>query len=141
METNEQNPDAKFSELLASALTEPGIISAAYSAFYGYSIGNQMLAYLQCKERDIPIGPIATFKGWQERGRYVTKGSKAIALCMPVTCKRREPGASADSSNAAEPGAVFTRFVIRRNWFVLSQTDGAAFEPAELPGWNEDRAL
>lgn len=145
--TNESNAIAEstFNDLLRSALSDPGVISSAYTAFYGYSIGNQMLAYIQCQERGITPGPIATFKTWQERGRYVVKGSKALSLCMPITCKRKgdsSNSASADSSNeSAEPGAVFTRFVFRRNWFVLSQTDGAAFDPVALPEWNEDRAL
>src|SRR5207244_4517239 len=34
----------QFGDLLARALSEPGIVSRAYSAFHGYSIGNQILA-------------------------------------------------------------------------------------------------
>src|SRR3954447_25496292 len=90
--TNEPNAIAEstFNDLLRSALSDPGVISSAYTAFHGYSLGNQILAYGQCQERGIAIGPIATFKRWQERGRHVMKGQKAIELCMPVTCKRRQ---------------------------------------------------
>lgn len=107
-------------ELIERALTEPGTISKAYSAFHGYSMGNQLLALFECMAREIPPGPIATFMGWKDKGRFVRKGEKAITLCMPITAKRK----------AAEPDtddATFTRFIYRPNWFVLTQTDGADF--------------
>src|SRR5439155_12980686 len=80
---------AAFADLLQRAVSEPGIISAAYHAFHGYSIGNQLLALVQCAERGITPGPIATFMGWKDKGRHVRKGAGAIVLCMPVTCKRK----------------------------------------------------
>ena len=36
--------DITFSTLLERTVTEPGIVSRAYTAFHGYSIGNQLLA-------------------------------------------------------------------------------------------------
>src|SRR5215467_8710036 len=83
-----------FQELLERAITEPGIISKAYSQFYGYSFGNQLLAYWQCSARQIQPGPIATYNKWQELGRQVRKGEKALQLCMPITVKKKadEPG-------------------------------------------------
>ncbi len=36
---------ASFADLLASAVTEPGILSAAYKQFHSYSLGNQLLAW------------------------------------------------------------------------------------------------
>ena len=65
---------AAFAELLESAVSDPGILSAAYSAFHNYSIGNQLLAWSQCMERGIQPGPIATFSHWKEFGRHVRKG-------------------------------------------------------------------
>ena len=85
-QTTTTQPD--FSTLLEQATTTPGTISAAYSAFHGYSLGNQILAMFQCQARGIPLGPIASFNRWKELGRHVTKGQKAIELCMPITCKR-----------------------------------------------------
>jgi antirestriction protein ArdC len=79
---------AQFADLLRSAVTDPGIVSGAYRAFHRYSIGNQLLAWSQCVQRGITPGPIATFMGWKEKGRYVRKGEKAITLCRPVTVKR-----------------------------------------------------
>jgi hypothetical protein len=39
----------KWSALLIEAVTKPGLIMKAYSAFYSYSTGNQILALVQCQ--------------------------------------------------------------------------------------------
>jgi len=122
-----------FAALLKSAVTEPGTISAAYSAFHNYSFGNQLLAYAQCSARGIPLGPIASFNRWKELGRHVVKGSKAIELCMPITLKRTDDESGDD--------VTFTRFVFRRNWFVLAQTDGQPYEAPAPAAWDRTRAL
>src|SRR6266508_2735447 len=127
------NP-ASFAELLQRAVTEPGTISAAYSAFHGYSIGNQLLALVQCTERGIPPGPIATFMGWKEKGRYVKKGEKAITLCMPVTIKKTKE----DDDEQAD---CFTRFIFKPKWFVLAQTDGQAMAETPMREWDRSRAV
>jgi antirestriction protein ArdC len=125
-------------ELLQSAVTDPGIISAAYTAFHGYSMGNQILAWSQCQDRGIPLGPIATFPKWKELGRYVRKGEKAIVLCQPVTVKRKgEPAADGEPSDEA----CCTVFTYKPKWFVLAQTDGAELEPMAIPTWDRTRAL
>jgi len=131
-----------FAELLSRALLEPGIISTAYTAFHGYSIGNQILALVQCAERGIMPGPIATFMGWKDKGRCVRKGEKAIVLCMPITAKRKgkDDRPVTDASDDSKPEA-FTRFVFRPNWFVLAQTDGQDVEPLTIPDWDQARAL
>ena len=123
-----------FSDLLASAVHEPGRISAAYSAFHNYSLGNQLLAWAQCVARGIQPGPLATFVGWKEKGRYVRKGEKALTLCQPVTVKRK-----AESDD--EEDATFTRFVYKPHWFVLSQTEGQEVASFEIPSWDRARAL
>src|SRR5262245_37234720 len=130
-------PVPSFSDLLHSAVTEPGSIHAAYFAFHGYSLGNQMLALIQCAERGLAPVPIASFNRWKELGRFVKKGSKAITLCMPVTVKRTID--DAETGDADE--ATFTRFIYRNNWFVLSQTDGQDYVPPAVPGWDQNRAL
>ena len=135
----------QFADLLSRALSEPGVVSRAYAAFHDYSLGNQILAFVQCAERGIPPGPIATFMGWKDKGRYVRKGEKAIVLCRPVTCKRT-PANQSPPADSTEPGAdqhdeTFTRFIYRANWFVLSQTEGHAVEPPPIPDWNQARAF
>ena len=66
-----------FADLLQSAVQEPGILSRAYSQFHSYSLGNQLLAMVQCHEREVEPGPMATYPRWQELGRQVRKGEKA----------------------------------------------------------------
>src|SRR6185503_19029712 len=67
-------PAHTFADLLRSAVSEPGIVSAAYRQFHSYSIGNQLLAWSQCLARDLQPGPLATFMGWKDKGRHVKRG-------------------------------------------------------------------
>ena len=75
----------KWSALLVEAVNKPGMIMEAYSAFHSYSIGNQILALVQCQMRGLEPGPINTFPGWQALGRTVKRGERALILCMPIT--------------------------------------------------------
>jgi len=126
-----------FADLLREAVTEPGTVSSAYSLFHGYSIGNALAAWSQCKARGIAPGPIGSFNRWKELGRHVRKGEKALMLCMPVTCKRERETEAGETTEDC-----FTRFVWRPNWFVLSQTEGPSEPPAvSLPDWNLDHAM
>jgi antirestriction protein ArdC len=137
MSTNTPNDQhATFAALLQAAIDEPGKIHEAFHAFHSYSIGNQILAFIQCQQRGIQLGPLASFNRWKERGRHVRKGEKAIELVMPVTIKRTIEHEQDESEQVA-----FTRFVHRRNWFVLAQTDGAEYAPEPLPTWSRSRAL
>ena len=126
-----------FADLLQSAVTEPGILAQAYRQFHTYSLGNQLLAMVQCHQRGIEPGPMATYPRWQELGRHVRKGQKALTLCMPITIKKKDETRDHDADVA-----VFTRFVYKSRWFVLSQTEGEARAPEpEIPRWDADRAL
>jgi antirestriction protein ArdC len=125
-----------FARLLDSAVKEPGIVSSAYQQFHNYSIGNQLLAWSQCVERGITPGPISTFLGWKDKGRHVRKGERALVLCMPVTVKR-----TIEEEEGNQDEAKFTRFVFKPRWFVLSQTEGDAIEPPEMPAWDRASAL
>lgn len=130
-----ENETVKWAELLQRAISEPGVIESAYTRFHNYSVGNQILALIQCRAREIEPGPIGTFLHWKDCGRYVRKGEKALILCMPITCKRKSTDAGDDAPE------VFTRFTYKRNWFVLSQTDGQEYTPEPLPQWSESKAL
>jgi N-terminal domain of anti-restriction factor ArdC len=81
---------AQWARLLHEALTTPGLLLQAYSAFHNYSVGNQVLALVQCKQRGITPGPLATFPAWKEKGRHVRKGERALTLCMPITVKSKD---------------------------------------------------
>ena len=139
MTTHTQAP-AAWSALLAEAVSKPGLVSEAYSRFWSYSVGNQLLALWQCLLRKIEPGPINTFLNWQALGRHVRKGEKALILCMPVTVKQKdEPTGKEEKEARAEPDR--TIFLYKARWFVLSQTDGEPYVPQELPEWSEQRAL
>src|SRR5947208_8056693 len=137
--TERQN-DIQFHQLLEEAVTKPGTLMKAYSLFWNYSLGNQILALIQANHRGITLGPIASFNRWKELGRHVKRGEKAIELCMPVTMKRTVKEQGTDG-NEVETEVAFKRFVFRRNWFMLSQTDGAQYEMPAIPAWDRARAL
>jgi antirestriction protein ArdC len=126
--------------ILRDAITRPGTVHEAYSRFHNYSIGNQLLALMQCNARNIQPGPIATFPRWKELGRHVRKGEKALKLCMLVSCKAKHPACD-ERGQETEQGIAFTRFIYRNNWFVLAQTDGAEYKTDPLPDWDESQAL
>jgi antirestriction protein ArdC len=138
--TERTDAPAAWSALLADAVARPGLISEAYSRFWNYSFGNQLLALWQCALREIDPGPINTFLKWKDLGRAVKKGEKAITLCMPVTVKVKAKAVAEDLSELTEKGRR-TLFVYKPHWFVLAQTEGKPYEPQELPQWSEDRAL
>ncbi len=136
------HPD--WSKILIDAVNRPGVISTAYSAFWNYSTGNQLLALFECLVRKIEPGPIHTFKGWLKLDRHVRKGEKAITLCMPVSWvdpvdpKKYLP--SGEDPADHQQVVIRRRFVYRPNWFVLSQTDGDPYVPIAIPEWEERRA-
>lgn len=130
-----EKQSAPFAQLLKDAVEQPGVLSKAYSTFHNYSIGNQMWAWAQCTAREIPLGPIATFKRWQELGRQVQKGQKAISLVMPVTIAKKDEAGE-------RTGDVFQMFTVRNNWFALSQTEGDDYaNETPTPTWVKAKAL
>src|SRR2546421_2503693 len=132
--------EIQFRQLLEEAVSKPGTLMRAYSLFWNYSLGNQILALIQANHRGIQLGPIASFNRWKELGRHVKRGEKAIELCMPVTCKRTVKEEGEDGTDV-EKEVMFKRFVFRRNWFMLSQTDGAEYQTPAIPAWDRDRTL
>jgi antirestriction protein ArdC len=128
---------SKWQELLVDAVNQPGKIMSAYSAFHNYSIGNALLALSQCLQRNLPLGPLNTYKGWQELGRYVKKGEQALTLCMPVTAKKKK----IDPETKQEQERVLTCFVYRPFWFTLSQTGGDKPYALQTPAFDLEAAL
>src|SRR2546425_1176780 len=137
--TKEQ-PEIHFQQLLNEAVTKPGTVMKAYSLFWNYSLGNQILALIQAAQRGISPAPIASFNRWKELGRHVKRGEKAITLCMPITLKRKTTETGPDGQDV-ETEVPFKYFVFKRNWFMLSQTDGAEFQAPAIPSWDRARAL
>jgi hypothetical protein len=111
----------------------------AYSAFHNYSIGNQILALMQCRGRGLEPGPIHTFPGWQGLGRSVKRGERALTLCMPITHKVRDEGSHDSGSEDVE--RIFITFYVQPA-LVCSLTDRRhEFISPCLPDWNVDHAL
>jgi len=135
-------PDVpKWSALLVEAVNKPGLIMEAYSAFHNYSIGNQILALVQCQLRGLEPGPINTFPGWQALGRNVKRGERALMLCMPITRKRRDEESDSGTNDETNGEPAYTEFVYKPRWFVVSQTSSDEFTPARMPEWHAERAL
>ncbi len=134
MENQKQSADIpKWAALLVEAVNKPGLIMEAYSAFHNYSIGNQILALVQCHLRGLQPGPINTFPKWQTLGRVVKRGERALTLCMPITRKQRE--------EESDEEHTFTSFAYKPRWFVLSQTQGRELEPTTIPEWDSEKAI
>jgi antirestriction protein ArdC len=130
---------ATWGELLRDAVGKPGRMLAAYTAFHNYSFGNALLALEQCVRRNLPPGPLNTYRGWLEHKRQVRKGETGITLCMPLPFKRT---AQTDETKE-EPAKPQTRnaFRFRAYWFVLAQTEGEENYVAPIPGFDLDTAL
>jgi hypothetical protein len=139
-ERQKQSADIpKWSALLVEAVNKPGTIMKACSAFWNYSVGNQVLALIQCQLRGIQPSPINTFPKWQTLDRVVKRGEKALTLCMPLTRKRRND--ESDESREPKEEQTFTMFVHKARWFVVSQTYGNELGPVTIPEWDAERAL
>ena len=136
--TGQSSDVPKWSALLIEAVSKPGLIMQAYSAFHRYSIGNQLLAVVQCQMRGLQPGPINTFPKWKDLGRYVKRGERALTLCMPITCKHRDDETDGDESKGE---GTFTSFVYKARWFVLAQTEGEEMTPPIMPEWDAALAL
>jgi antirestriction protein ArdC len=134
------NGGVEWAKLLQDAVQEPGKVMEAYERFWPYSVGNQILAAVQCGQRGLELGPLNTFQGWKAVGRAVKKGEKALTLCMPVSTRTWETKQDPEGRLFQEE-VVYTRFVFRNHWFVLAQTEGEEYRESLVPGWSEERAL
>src|SRR5438093_6426069 len=108
----ERHEEIQFRQLLEEAVSKPGTLMKAYSLFWNYSLGNQILALIQANRRGIALGPIASFNRWKELGRHVKRGEKALELCKPVTMKRTVKEEREDGSDS-ETEVTFKRIVFR----------------------------
>jgi len=124
-----------FETIARQALSEPGKLSAAYSSFHEFSLGNQWLAMMQLPQPE----PIHTFPGWKALARHVKRGAKAIELIMPVF-KHAKKEVTQPKPEAEEKGSA-VYFIARRNWFGLSQTEGKEYVPHPTPGFDIHQAV
>jgi hypothetical protein len=87
----------KWSALLIEAVTKPGLIMKAYSAFHAYSTGNQILALVQWQMRGLQPRPVNTFPKWKDLGRFARTRGRADAR----SCCRRNRSLSQDDLQLA----------------------------------------
>jgi IrrE N-terminal-like domain len=128
-------PDLYLS-LLHQLIDSPQIANQAYRLFHNYSFGNTLLSIHQQLALNLPIGPIATMKQWNQLGYTINKGSRAIGLYMPITIKVKTDGKHATNTIDSQPNdqtenKVFSKFLYKRHWFALAQTN--APQSTELP--------
>ena len=100
----------KFSQYLTDIVTKEGVLSSCYSTFHNYSLLNQLMASSQLQARGQNIAPIASYNRWKELGRQVKKGSKAIALLMPVVINKKD-------AQGQKTDDKFQMFIINHNFF------------------------
>jgi hypothetical protein len=89
------------------------------ASFHDYSLNNQILISLQCPDAT----RVAGYRKWQEMGRQVRKGEKAIEILAPCTRKRKVQTNSPDGPIEEEK-----RFVVGFrpvSVFDITQTDDA----------------
>lgn len=115
--------------MLEEALTVPGNLHGAFSRFHQYSTGNCILLSMQGAE-----GPVATYKRWQQLGRQVVRGAKAMEIIRPITVRKQ-------AENDGDEPETFTRFKLVKCIFDYKDTKGDELPPVEVPQWSIDAAL
>ena len=132
---------ANWQDILDKAVTEPGSLHKAYRAFHGYSVGNQMLLYMQAAARGMQVGPAASFKQWKDMGRSVRKGQKALFIWIPITRKSKRTTVNPDTGESTETEQTYVSFTMKPRVFLHCQTDGRDVEANVAAGWDRDKAL
>jgi antirestriction protein ArdC len=134
---------AAWLDLLRQAVEKPGVSSQAYSMFYSYSFGNQLLALHQLTARRLEIGPLASYGDWQKMGRQVRKGESAIVMLVPRTIKRTEEGEDGEEKTREMRYFRYapTAFALSQTDPIEGQIDRSAEALPEMPSWSSDRAL
>lgn len=119
-----------YSDLIQRAINEPGTINQAYSLFHDYSLLNSLYASYQMKAMKIDITPIKTFKGWNDLGKSIAKGSKAIEILYPnkVSFKVKD-----EETGKEETITYIKGFFTKRQHFAASQLkDYGTDEPQRI---------
>ena len=118
---NNKKIEISFKDYLLEIYDKPSKLHEAYRLFRNYSPRNRILAESQL----LFLEPINTYKGWQDLGRQVKKGSRGISLFLPVVSKKKKDNEEGeDSSNLTIKLSFSAQFVMKRHWFTLSQTEG-----------------
>jgi len=120
----------------------------AYSAFHHYSLGNQILALVQCQLKGIQPGPINTYPKWKELERQFKKGEKALTLCMRITHKNvNRQTTLARSGRFVTPLLFFARIGLHwprqtvRQWDCPACQHGTSMQLCKLWTFSESNLL
>ena len=140
----EHEAPVSWSDLLQAVVEKPGIVSESYRRFHNYSMGNGLLVMWQCLGRGLEVGPVAAYGRWQELGRQVRKGEKALLINMPRPAKFWET----DKETGEKKQRQFMRFIYKPAVFVYAQTDpiegkeDKSDQLSRLPeDWSVERAM
>ena len=122
-----------MNRLLEEALTNPGVLSAAYSRFHEYSLGNRLAVIVQCLVRKIEVGPFASYAAWQKLDRQVKQGEKALMILHPMYRAQEDENGKTEN--------ILIGFTWKPTAFVLSQTDGEELELAAKVPFDLEKTL
>lgn len=112
----------------------------AISRFHNYSFGN----ILEIARQNPDATRVAGMYAWNQLGRRVKKGEKAIRILAPIVGIRRKPDDEAEKDITKQNSRVLVGFR-SASVFDVSQTEGAALpelhEVSGDPGENRNRLL
>ena len=130
--------------LIKEACECQGELNKFYRTFHEFSINNQIIAAIQLKEKGLNLTPLKTYNQWQEQGRQVKKGEKAISLWVPkiYTYKEKTAEENEEQENTdVKSISVLRGFRLLNLWFSYEQTEGENYKELDVPLWDEKKAL
>lgn len=129
--------EVKWTEVLKTAVNEPGTISEAYSQFHSYSVGNRVLMMVQCMMSGIKPGPVAGYRQWQDKDRQVRKGEKALGIWIPISYKVKVE----DEETGEDVEEKRLSFKWRNCMFTVWQTEGDEIQFPEVENFDRQKIL
>lgn len=131
--------------IIKEGIEKPGLLSQCFSVFHNYSVLNGIALTMQCRKRGLPVGPVASFKVWKDRGGCVRKGEKALFVNIPytVTLKTKPLTLTDDAEQDENEPRKITLFAWKPCVFTLAQVDIDTVEnikPARIK-WSFDKML
>lgn len=134
-----QRMQAAAAALLTSDGWQRWIRVRSQNGLARYSANNLMLIAWQCEERGLDPTYVAAFRKWNELGRAVRRGERALSILAPMPLRNRDTdekkdrgGRDGDGRDQDKPRVLFRRASV----FDVSQTDpipGADPAPLQPP--------
>lgn len=120
-----QRMQAAAAALLTSHGWQRWIRVRSQNGLARYSANNLMLIAWQCEERGLDPTYVAAFRKWNELGRVVRRGERALSILAPMPLHdrdeddKRDRGRRGDGDEGDKPRVLFRRASV----FDVSQTD------------------